>query len=70
MSISETAELFGKDPNYDLIRPNGIIGHFIVFIEAEEVSDSSCNHTVRKGFNLLVIFSVNYANSWLGLQFR
>ena len=39
MSISETAELFGKDPNYDLITPNGIIRHFIVglFIEAEEV---------------------------------
>ena len=37
MSISETAKLFGKDPNYDLIIPNGIIRHFIVFIEAEEV---------------------------------
>ena len=24
-----------KDPNYDLITPNGIIRHFIVFIEAE-----------------------------------
>ena len=49
MSLSETAELFGKDPNYDLITPNGIIRHFIVFIEAEEVSDSNWNHTVRKG---------------------
>ena len=37
MSISETAKLFGKVPNYDLIMPNGIITHFIVFIEAEEV---------------------------------
>ena len=37
MSISETAELFGKDPNYDLITANGIIRHFIVVIEAEEV---------------------------------
>ena len=37
MSISETAELFGKDSNYDLITPNGIIRHLIVFIEAEEV---------------------------------
>ena len=27
----------GKDPNYDLITPNGIIGHFIVFIEVEEL---------------------------------
>ena len=27
----------GKDPNYDLISPNGIIRHFIVFIKAEEV---------------------------------
>ena len=35
MSISETAELFGKDPNYELIRRNGIFRHFIVFIEAE-----------------------------------
>ena len=26
-----------KDPNYDLITQNGIIRHFIVFIEAEEV---------------------------------
>ena len=26
-----------KDPKYDLITPNGIIRHFIVFIEAEEV---------------------------------
>ena len=26
-----------KDPNYDLITPNGIIGNFIVFIEAEAV---------------------------------
>ena len=26
-----------KDPNYDLITPNGIIRHFIVFIEAEEL---------------------------------
>ena len=37
MSISETAELFGKDPNYDLITPIGIIMHLIVFIEAKEV---------------------------------
>ena len=36
MSISETAEFFGKDPNYDLVTPNGIIRHFMVFIEAEE----------------------------------
>ena len=27
----------GKDPNYDLITPNGIIRHFIVFIEVEEL---------------------------------
>ena len=27
----------GKDLNYDLIMPNGIISYFIVFIEAEEV---------------------------------
>ena len=27
----------GKHPNYDLITPNGIIRHFIVFIEAEEM---------------------------------
>ena len=27
----------GKDLNYDLIAPNGIIGHFIVFIEAEKL---------------------------------
>ena len=26
-----------KDPNYDLITPNGIIRHFIVFIEVEEL---------------------------------
>ena len=37
MSISETAELLGKDPNYDLITPNGLIRYFIVFTEAEEV---------------------------------
>ena len=37
MSISETDELFGKDPNYDLITPNGIIRHFIVFIEVEDL---------------------------------
>ena len=37
MSILETAELYGKDPNYDLITPSGIIKHFIVFIEAKEV---------------------------------
>ena len=36
-SISETVELFGKDPNYGLITQNGIIRHFIVFIKAEEV---------------------------------
>ena len=49
MSISEIAELFGKDPNYDLIMLNVIIRHFIVFIEAEEVSDSSWYNVVRKG---------------------
>ena len=49
MSIPETAELFGKDPNYDLTMPNGLIRHFIVFIEAEEVSYSNWNHTIRKG---------------------
>jgi hypothetical protein len=27
----------GKDPNYDLITPKGIIRHFIVFIEVEEL---------------------------------
>ena len=27
----------GKDSNYDLIMPNGIIRHFIVFIEVEEL---------------------------------
>ena len=27
----------GKDPNYDLITPNGIIRHFIVFIGVEEL---------------------------------
>jgi hypothetical protein len=37
MSILETVELFSKDPNYDLITLNGIIKHFIVFIEVEEV---------------------------------
>ena len=37
LSKQETPELFGKDPNYDLIMPNGIIRHCIVFIEAEEV---------------------------------
>ena len=37
MSISETAELFSKDPNYDLITLNGIIRHFVAFIEGEEV---------------------------------
>ena len=37
MSIPESAELFGKDPNYGLITPNGIIRHFIVFIEVEEL---------------------------------
>ena len=37
MSISETLNSIGKDPNYDLITPNGIIRHFIVLIEAEEV---------------------------------
>ena len=47
MSISETAEIFGKDANYDLITPNGIIRHFIVFIEAEEVRDYNWNHTGR-----------------------
>ena len=26
-----------KDPNYDLITPNGTIRHFTVFIEAKEV---------------------------------
>ena len=31
------AGLFGKDPNYDLITPNGIIRHFVAFIEPEEV---------------------------------
>ena len=40
MSISETAGLFRKDPNYDLITPNGMIRHFIVFIEAEELGSS------------------------------
>ena len=35
MSISETTELFGKDPNYDLIMLNGIIRHFIVVIKVE-----------------------------------
>jgi hypothetical protein len=49
MSLSETAELFSKDPNYDLITTNGIIRQLILFIEAEEVSDSNSNHTVRKG---------------------
>ena len=38
MSILETAELFSKDPNYDLITPNGIVRYFIVFIEVEELS--------------------------------
>jgi len=37
MSISETAELFSKDANYDLITSNGIIRHFIVFIEVKEL---------------------------------
>ena len=37
----------GKDPNYDLITPNGNIRHFIVFTEVEELG--SWNHTVRKG---------------------
>ena len=37
MSIPETPELFGKDPNYDLITPNGIIRHFTVFIGVEEL---------------------------------
>ena len=46
MTISETAELFSKDPNYDLITPNGI-RHFIVFMEAEV--GRNWNHTVRKG---------------------
>ena len=27
----------GKDPNYDLITPNGIIRHFIVFIDVEDL---------------------------------
>ena len=54
MSISETAELFSKDPNYDLITPNGIIRHFIVFIEVEEVSDSNWNpkEYLRKCYNI------------------
>ena len=37
MSISETAELIGKDPNYDLITP--IIRHFVVFIEVDELGN-------------------------------
>ena len=37
MSISETAELYRQNPNYDLITPHGIIRHFIVFIEVEEL---------------------------------
>jgi hypothetical protein len=37
MSISETAELNRNVPNYDLITPNGIIRHFIEFIEVEEL---------------------------------
>jgi hypothetical protein len=28
----------GKDTNYYVITPNGVIKHFIVFIEAEELS--------------------------------
>ena len=43
MSISETAGLFGKDPNYDLIMSNRIIRHFIVFIEAEKVRTERVN---------------------------
>ena len=34
----KTAGLFGKDPNYDLITPNEIIRHFIISINAEEVT--------------------------------
>ena len=46
--MSIIAELFSKDRNYDLIMPNGIIRHFIVFIEAKEVRDSNWNYRVRK----------------------
>ena len=37
VNIEKQLNSIGKDPNYDLITPNGIIRHFIVFIEAEEV---------------------------------
>ena len=33
----EQLNSIGKDPSYDLITPNGIIRHFIVFIEVEEL---------------------------------
>ena len=52
MSIQETAELFGKDPNYDLITLIGIVRHFIVFNRSrggQEVSGFNWNHMVRKG---------------------
>ena len=37
MSNQKHMNSIGKDPNYDLITPNGIIRHFIVFIELEEL---------------------------------
>ena len=37
MSNQTQLNSIGKDPNYDLITPNGIIRHFIVFIEVEEL---------------------------------
>ena len=43
----------GKDANYDLITPNGIIRHFIVFIEAEAVSGITQSERVK----IRVLFS-------------
>ena len=50
-----------KDPNYDLIMPNRIIRHFIVFIEAEEVKKLliPVGITRQKGLTNLLINEKN-----------
>ena len=60
MSNWERAEFFGKDPNCDVITPNWIIRHFILFIEAEGVRKL----VFPDGISMSVTLFWMFAKSW------
>ena len=59
----------GKDPNYYLITPNGIIGPFIVFIEVEELGTRNLvipvGITRSESVKIVEVPGMEHATSWL-----